>query len=38
LRMWTGPGPGPDVSSCEHGDELSGTIEGKKFLNQLSNY
>jgi hypothetical protein len=26
------------VGSCEHGNELSGSIKGGKFHNQLSDY
>jgi len=29
---------GPVLGSCEHGNETSDSIEGRKFLNQPSNY
>jgi len=29
---------GPVAGSCEHDNELSGTIKGGEFLGQLSDY
>jgi hypothetical protein len=43
-RVWTGltclkiGTSGRMVGSYEHGYETPGSIKGKKFLNQLSNY
>jgi hypothetical protein len=33
-----GSGQGPVARSCEHGNELSGSIKGGKFLDGLSDY
>jgi hypothetical protein len=32
------PGYGPVAGSCEHGNESSGSIKGRKFLDLLSDY
>jgi len=28
----------PTVGSCQHGDEPSGSVQGREFLDQLSAY
>jgi hypothetical protein len=32
----TGSGYGPLVMSCEQGNETSGSVKGREFLNQLN--
>jgi hypothetical protein len=41
VRVWTGIywlRAGSRMGSCEHGNELSGSINDREFLNQLSDY
>jgi hypothetical protein len=33
----SGSGHGPVAGSCEHGNQLSGSIQGGEFLDWLSN-
>jgi hypothetical protein len=40
-NVWStscGSGYGPVAGSCEHGNELSGSIKGEKLLDQLCDY
>jgi hypothetical protein len=34
----SGSGPGPKVCSCEHSNELAGSIKGGVFLDQLTRF